>query len=85
MTSTSYKQENKSFVRHTVIREAVQLLTINRYEACCVRNSYVRDLFEYFLRQNETHEQLEAQKIDISYIRELGKNALKSYGNKTPR
>lgn len=84
MKLTSYKQENKSFVRHTVIREAVKLLTVNRHDACCVRNSYVRDLYEYFLCQNETHEQKEAQKIDISYIREWERIHSNLMGTKRP-
>lgn len=70
MLTTTYKQETKKHVRHTVIRKAVELLTVNRSEACCVRNSYVRDLYDYFLSCPESHEQIEASKINQEYIRE---------------
>lgn len=36
MSSYTYKQESKNQVRHTVIRNAVELLTKGRSEACCV-------------------------------------------------
>lgn len=66
----TYKQEMKCQVRHTVIRKAVDLLTTNRSSSCCVRNSYVRDLYDYFTDLKETHEQLETAKIDSEYIHE---------------
>ena len=68
--SITYKQETKNMVRHTVIRKAVELLTTERAQACCVRRSYVRDLYDYFNDLAESHEQEEAKKIDISYIQE---------------
>lgn len=68
MHSYTYKQETKQIVRHKIIRTAVDLLTVNRSSACCVRNSYVRDLYDYFIHQDESHEQAEALKIDIDYI-----------------
>lgn len=70
MSFHTYKQDTKNRVRHTVIRKAVELLTSYRSEACCVRNSYVRDLHDYFVSVPETHEKCEAEKIDHSYIRE---------------
>ncbi len=70
MLATTYKQEAKNHVRHTVIRNAVEMLTVRRLDACCVRNSYVRDLYDYFLSLPESHEQTEASKIDQEYIRE---------------
>lgn len=70
MATYTYKQETKNKVRHTVIRDAVDLLTIGRTGACCVRNSYVRDLYDYFISLPETHEQIEALKIHQEYLRE---------------
>lgn len=70
MDTFTYKQETKNHVRHTVIRKAVEMLTVNRAEASCVRNSYVRDLYDYFVSLPESHEQIEASKIDRAYIRE---------------
>lgn len=70
MNFHTYKQDTKNRVRHEVIRKAVELLTSYRSDACCVRNSYVRDLHDYFVSLPETHEKREAEKIDHSYIRE---------------
>lgn len=84
MQFLSYKQETKNFVRHTIIRNAVEQLTINRSTACCVRNSYVRDLFDYFTHQNESHEQAEALKIDTAYIREWERIHSNLIGSKRP-
>lgn len=66
----TYKQETKNNVRHTIIRKAVEMLTVNRSDSCCVRNSYVRDLYDYFLTLPESHEQTEVAKIEKEYIRE---------------
>jgi len=66
----TYKQGAKNNVRHTVIKRAVELLTTERQSACCVRRSYVRDLYDYFLHQEESHEQIEVRKIDLGYLRE---------------
>lgn len=68
--SATYQQEIKNQVRHTTIKRAVELLTTERQSSCCVRRSYVRDLYEYFSNQEESHEQIEAQKIDLGYLRE---------------
>lgn len=66
----TYRQETKNNVRHAVIKRAVELLTTNRSSSCCVRRSYVRDLYDFFIHQDESHEQSEALKIDLDYIRE---------------
>ena len=66
----SYKQRTKNEVRHYSIKHAIETLTTFRSEACCVRRSYVRDLYDYFIHLDETHEQEEANKIDSSYISE---------------
>jgi hypothetical protein len=68
--SATYKQEVKNHVRHSMIRDAVELLTTNRSSACCVKRTYVRNLYDYFIRQEESHEQTEVKKIDLTYIRE---------------
>lgn len=68
--NVTYRQETKNTVRHTVIRRAVEMLTTGRAQACCVRHSYVRDLYDYFNDLTESHEQEEARKIEVSYIQE---------------
>ena len=66
----SYRQSTKNAVRHKVLKRAVELLTAQRSAACCVRSSYVRDLYDYFKDLDESHEREEASKIDPEYIRE---------------
>lgn len=66
----SYKQETKNAVRHAVIKQAIESLTNKRNNICCVRSSYVRDLYDYFREQDESHEKLEATRIDLNYIKE---------------
>ena len=83
MTAT-YKQETKNTVRHTVIRKAVEMLTVRRSDACCVRNSYVRDLYDYFLSLPESNEQREALKIDQGYLRAWEHMHSNLIGNKRP-
>ena len=84
MLNYSYKQSVKNMVRHTILKKAVDMLTVNRSTACCVRNSYVRDLYDYFVCLKETHESNEAKKIDLSYIREWERIHMNSIGNKRP-
>jgi len=47
----TYKQEVKNNVRHSMIKHAVELLTTNHSSACCVKRSYVRNLYDYFIPQ----------------------------------
>ncbi len=84
MNSYTYRQKTKCYVRHTVIRKAVEMLTTERSNSCCVHNSYVRDLFDYFSNLSETHEQEETLKIDSGYIREWEHMHSNSIGYKRP-
>lgn len=65
-----YKQETKNYVRHSVIRNAVESLTEKRGQSCCVRRSYVRDVYDYFSSMDESREKTEVSKIDVNYIKE---------------
>lgn len=80
----TYRQETKNTVRHAVIRRAVEMLTTERSQACCVRHSYVRDLYDYFNDLAESHEQEEARKIDVSYIQEWESMHANNLGVKRP-
>ena len=80
----TYTQEQKKEVRHAVIRRAVELLTYARSNACCVRRSYVRDLYDHFSQMSESHEQVEAQRIDTAYICEWEKMHANEIGSKRP-
>lgn len=66
----TYKQKTKSIVRHKVLSKAVSLLTNQRYNACCVEKEYVRNLYDYFCNLDEEKDQLEAEQIEIDYIKE---------------
>lgn len=65
----TYRQKAKQVARHTMLKRAVELLTIERNAACCVRRTYVRDLLDYYSDLDESNEKREAEKIDFSYIR----------------
>lgn len=80
----TYRQETKNKVRHMVIKRAIELLTTFRSESCCVRRSYVRDLYDYFIDLSESHEQDEARKIDKSYIQEWEHMHSNNIGFKRP-
>lgn len=80
----TYRQETKNTVRHAVIRRAVEMQTTERSQACCVRHSYVRDLYDYFNDLAESHEQEEARKIDVSYIQEWESMHANNLGVKRP-
>lgn len=65
----TYRQNVKQVARHTMLKRAVEMLTIERSEACCVRRSYVRDLVDYFSQMEESNEKIEVEKIEGEYIR----------------
>lgn len=65
----TYKQKTKQIARHSMLKRAVELLTTERSSTCCVKKMYVRELYDYFLEQNESREQEEAKKIEEAYIR----------------
>lgn len=82
--TVTYKQESKNKVRHTVIKHAVEILTTFRAEASCVRRSYIRDVYDYYIQLEESHEQDEAKKIDVSYIQEWEHMHTSNMGIKRP-
>ena len=80
----TYTQESKNKVRHSAIKNAIDYLTTNRSNACCVRRSYVRDLYDFFLEMEESHEQTEVKKIDLSYIQAGERMHAEKVGTKSP-
>lgn len=80
----SYTQESKNKVRHSVIKTAIDHLTTNRSSSCCVRRSYVRDLYDYFMDMDESHEQTEVKRMDLGYIREWEQMHSEKVGHKHP-
>lgn len=79
----SYKQKTKQIVRHKMIKRAIELLTNERNSLSCVRRSYVRDLYDYFIELEESKEQKEAKDIDASYIRMWESIHSRYVGNKS--
>jgi len=53
MNIYDYKQNNKNYVRHKVLSHAVEALTVDRQQACCVSRKYVRKVVDYFLQFDE--------------------------------
>lgn len=45
MTDITYRQPEKDAVRQKVLQYAVESLTNNRSQACCVERNYVRSLY----------------------------------------
>lgn len=72
-------------VRHSVILEAVKLLTTKREQACCVERDYVRRIYDYYtLSEEYSKNKIEALKIDTSYISAWEKMHDACVGNKRP-
>ena len=64
-----YDQYTKQNVRHTALVKAVEVLTSERSQSCCVERNYVRRLYDYFtLSEDVSQNKIEAQKINVSYI-----------------
>lgn len=64
-----YTQENKKFVRHTVLSQAVNNLTVDRQQICCVPRTYVRKVVDYFSQLDSAERRYEeTQQIDANYI-----------------
>ena len=69
MNIYSYTQESKNKIRHKVFLYAIDLLTRNRSNACCVERNYVRNLYDYFIDSDEGNVGRESKKIDIEHIK----------------
>lgn len=65
-----YNQYTKQKVRHKAIFKAIESLTYNREQSCCVERNYVRKIYDYFTPSEDiSQNKKEAKKIDISYIK----------------
>lgn len=69
----SYLQEKKCEARHVALKSAIRTLTTERMQCCCVENSYVRNLYDYFTKEYDGEIQKEIQSIDVEYIKEWEK------------
>ncbi|MCT4618769.1 MAG: class I SAM-dependent methyltransferase [Marinisporobacter sp.] len=65
-----YNQFTKQKVREDILKHVIDLLTTKRSKACCVRRSYVRELYEWFITQNyDIKSNQVAKKLPIEYIK----------------
>lgn len=81
----TYNQLSKKSVRHLAISKAVEALTINREQSCCVERDYVRKIYDYYTASEDcSRNKLETEKIDISYISNWEKLHDSFIGNKKP-
>lgn len=69
----SYLQDKKCEARHIALRNTVRKLTTERMQCCCVENTYVRNLYDFFKREFDGAIQNEVESIDIEYIKEWEK------------
>jgi hypothetical protein len=79
-----YTQKIKSDVRHKMIRQAINTLTIDRTKSACVDSDYVRNIYDYFIGLEEGKTYKETLKIDINYILEWERQRNIKIGNKKP-
>lgn len=81
----TYNQFSKKTVRHNIIMHAVEALTLKREKACCVERNYVRKIYDYYnLSEDISKNNIEVQKIDVSYISNWEKLHDSYVGNKRP-
>ncbi len=69
MEPYTYNQPQKEKARKEMFKHVINMLTSSRSEACCVRNSYVREIFEE-LRDNsfQSNDAREASQLSLKYI-----------------
>lgn len=81
----SYNQFSKSLIRHNVLNYAVELLTSRRQEAACVARNYVRNLYDYFVyNEDDSDNKKHALKICYDNIRSWEKLHDSNVGIKRP-
>lgn len=51
-----------------MLKYAVESLTVNRSQSCCVKRQYVRDLYDYFINECESKDAIEANTIKTEHI-----------------
>lgn len=81
----SYLQDKKCEARHLALKSAIRKLTTERRQCCCVENSYVRNLYDYFVKEYDGEILKEIQNIDVEYIKEWEKFHRTYIGEKIER
>lgn len=68
MTDITYRQPKKDAVRQKALQYAVESLTINRAQVCCVERNYVRNLYNALSFEPSVELKHELQRIDTTYL-----------------
>ena len=69
MYDYTYTQKQKNTVRHLALSRAVELLTTDRSQSCCVPRTYVRQVIDYFLQQDSSEQVYkETKEIEPQYV-----------------
>lgn len=68
MTDITYRQPEKDAVRQKTLQYAVESLTINRSQACCVERNYVRNLYNALSFEPSAELKKELVRIDTAYL-----------------
>ncbi len=64
-----YKQNNKSHIRQKILSNALDILTSDRQQSCCVSRKYVRQVANHFLQMDEEDPVYkETKKIQSTYL-----------------
>ncbi len=82
--NNTYSQSIKNGARHLMLQHAVKTLTVDRNSSSCVDAYYVRNIYDYFISQEEGRIYDEARKIDLNYIVEWERQRITCIGNKKP-
>lgn len=81
----TYNQFSKKIIRHKTISYAIELMTSERGNACCVERNYVRNIYDFYnLSEEYSLNKVETQKIDVSYITNWERLHDSYIGNKRP-
>lgn len=80
----TYTQPQKNKVRHESLFHAINLLTTNRNNCCCVDRNYVRNIYDYFNELDECKDNTEVSKINVDYIKSWEKLHDSFLGSKRP-
>lgn len=80
----NYRQPQKAEVRHKTLLKAIEILTSDRQNACCVKRNYPRKVYDYFYLLNESKEKDEVSKVSEYYLRDWEKLHDTFIGNKRP-
>lgn len=84
MSNISYRQPEKDIVRRSILQYAVEALTKNRSQACCVEREYVRNVYDALNFEPSAELKRELQRINTEYFGHWEHLHDSCLGTKTP-